>query len=71
MLKLNFRHKGKQRLPVRNSAPLVIPEQLSQSESVDFMHDVTLELIKPSKPMRNTFIECCNRTYRTEMLADG
>ena len=39
LLKLNFRRKGKQRLPVRNPAPLVTPEHLNQSWSVDFMHD--------------------------------
>lgn len=31
LLKLNFRRKGKQRLPVRNSAPLATPEALKQS----------------------------------------
>ncbi len=39
LLKLNFRRKGRQRLPVRNSATLVTPEALNQSWSVDFMHD--------------------------------
>jgi putative transposase len=40
LLKLNFRRKGKQRLPVRNPSPLATPEALNQSWSVDFMHDV-------------------------------
>lgn len=39
LLKLNFRRKGKQRLPVRNLSPLAKPEALDQSWSVDFMLD--------------------------------
>jgi putative transposase len=39
LLKLNFRRKGKQRLPVRRPAPLVTPEAINQSWSIDFMHD--------------------------------
>jgi len=39
LLKLNFRRKVKQRLPVRNPAPLAVPEALNQSWSIDFMHD--------------------------------
>ena len=39
LLKLNFRRKGKQRLPVCNPAPLATPEALNQSWSIDFMHD--------------------------------
>lgn len=39
LLKLNFRRKGKQRLPVRNPSPLATPEALNQSWPVDFMHD--------------------------------
>ncbi|HCI6178785.1 TPA: IS3 family transposase [Klebsiella quasipneumoniae subsp. quasipneumoniae] len=39
LLKLNFRRKGKQRLPVRNPVPLVTPEAMNQSWSIDFMHD--------------------------------
>ena len=31
LLKLNFRRKGKQRLPVRNPLPLATPEALNQS----------------------------------------
>ena len=38
-LKLNFRRKGKQRLPLRNPAPLATPEAMNQHGSVDFMHD--------------------------------
>lgn len=39
LLKLNFRRKDKQRLPVRNPAPLATAEALNQSWSTDFMHD--------------------------------
>ena len=39
LLKLNFRRKGKQRLPVRDPAPLATPEALNQNWSIDFMHD--------------------------------
>ena len=39
LLKLNFRRKVKQCLPVRNPAPLATPEALNQSRSIDFIHD--------------------------------
>ena len=39
LLELNFRRKGKQRLPVRNPSPPATPEALNQSWSVDSMHD--------------------------------
>lgn len=39
LLKLNFRRKGKQRLPVRNPSPLATTQALNQSWYVDFMHD--------------------------------
>ena len=39
LLKLNFCREGKQRLTVRNPAPLATPEVLNQSWPIDFMHD--------------------------------
>ncbi|HAU5601088.1 MULTISPECIES: IS3 family transposase [unclassified Citrobacter] len=54
LLKLNFRRKGKQRLPVRNPSPLATPEALNQSWSVDFMHDALV----------------CGRRFRTFNVAD-
>lgn len=42
LLKLNFRRKGKQRLPVRNPSPLVTPEALNQNWSINFMHDASV-----------------------------
>lgn len=54
LLKLNFRRKGKQRLPVCNPAPLVTPEHLNQRWSVDFMHDALV----------------CGRRFRTFNIVD-
>lgn len=54
LLKLNFRRKGKQRLPVRNPAPLSTPEALNQSWSIDFMHDALV----------------CGRRFRTFNVVD-
>ena len=54
LLKLNFRRKGKQRLPVRNPAPLAIPEALNQCWSIDFMHDALV----------------CGRRFRTFNVVD-
>lgn len=54
LLKLNFRRKGKQRLPMRNPAALVTPEHLNQSWSVDFMHDALV----------------CGRRFRTFNVVD-
>lgn len=54
LLKLNFRRKGKQRLPVRNPTPLATPEALNQSWSVDFMHDALV----------------CGRRFRTFNVVD-
>ncbi|HAG1883052.1 TPA: IS3 family transposase [Salmonella enterica] len=54
LLKLNFRRKGKQRLPVRNPSPLATPEALNQSWSVDFMHDTLV----------------CGRRFRTFNVVD-
>ncbi|MCX8965133.1 IS3 family transposase, partial [Erwinia psidii] len=55
LLKLNFRRKGKQRLPVRNPSPLTTPEALNQSWSVDFMHDALI----------------CGRRFRTFNVVDN
>ncbi|MBP2199293.1 putative transposase [Pantoea cypripedii] len=54
LLKLNFRRKGKQRLPVRNPSPLATPEALNQSWSIDFMHDALV----------------CGRRFRTFNVVD-
>ena len=54
LLKLNFRRKGKQRLPVRNPAPLATPQALNQSWSIDFMHDALV----------------CGRRFRTFNVVD-
>ncbi|WP_172692856.1 IS3 family transposase (plasmid) [Enterobacter hormaechei] len=54
LLKLNFRRKGKQRLPVRDPAPLAVPVHLNQSWSVDFMHDALV----------------CGRRFRTFNVVD-
>ncbi len=50
LLKLNFRRKGKQRLPVRNPAPLATPEAMNQSWSIDFMHDALVCVADVSGP---------------------
>ncbi len=42
MPKLNFRRKGKQRLPVRNPVPLGNPEALNQSWFIYFIHDALI-----------------------------
>ena len=55
LLKLNFRRKGKQHLPVRNPAPLATPEAMNQSWSIDFMHDALV----------------CGRRFRTFNVVDG
>lgn len=54
LLKLNFRRKGKQRLPVRNPASLATPQALTQSWSIDFMHDALV----------------CGRRFRTFNVVD-
>ena len=54
LLKLNFRRKGKQRVPVRNPVPLVTPEAMNQSWSIDFMHDALV----------------CGRRFRTFNVVD-
>ncbi|WP_117590696.1 IS3 family transposase [Pectobacterium brasiliense] len=54
LLKLNFRRKGKQRLPVRDPALLAAPVHLNQSWSVDFMHDALV----------------CGRRFRTFNVVD-
>ena len=42
LLKLNFRRKGKQRMPVHSPSPLTTLEALNQSWSVNFMHDALI-----------------------------
>lgn len=54
LLKLNFRRKVKQCLPVRNPALLATPEALNQNWSIDFMHDALV----------------CGRRFRTFNVVD-
>jgi len=69
-LKLNKRRKGKRRrgyplkLRLDNGPELVSVTLADWSEQ----HGVTLEFIKPGKPMQNDFIERFNRTYREAVL---
>ena len=39
-----------------------------QTECWAEMHSVKLDVIKPRKPAKNTYIEQFNRTYRNEVL---
>ncbi|ADP11283.1 transposase [Erwinia sp. Ejp617] len=39
LLKLNFRRKGKKRLPNRYTQPLTVPVNMNHCWSVDFMND--------------------------------
>lgn len=54
LLKLNFRRKGKQCLPVRNPVPLATPVAMNQSWPIYFMHDVLV----------------CGRRFRTFSVVD-
>jgi len=54
LLKLNFRRKVKQCLPVRNPALLATPKALNQNWSNDFMHDALV----------------CGRRFRTFNVVD-
>lgn len=54
LLKLNFRRKGEQRLPARNSVPLATPEAINQSWSINFTHDALV----------------CGRRFRTFNVVD-
>ena len=51
---LNFRRRGKRRLPARNPSPLRVPQVLNQSWSIDFMHDALT----------------CGRRFRTFNVVD-
>jgi len=53
-----------QKLRVDNGPELTSVKLAAWSEQ----HGVTLEFIKPGRPMQNGFIERFNRTYRTEVL---
>jgi putative transposase len=54
LLKLNFRRKGKQRLPTRHPMPLFVPEKMNQTWSIDFMNDAL----------------SCGRRFRTFNVVD-
>lgn len=51
---LNFRRRGKRRLPARNPSPLRVSQVLNQSWSIDFMHDALT----------------CGRRFRTFNVVD-
>ena len=53
-----------QKLRVDNGPELTSAKLATWAEQ----HGVTLEFIKPGRPMQNGFIERFNRTYRTEVL---
>ncbi len=75
LLKLNFRRKGKQRLPVRNPAPLATPEALNQSWSIDFMHDalaIEIDLNIPAQRVVRVLDRIvANRGYPRKMRMDN
>lgn len=54
LLELNFRRKGKRRVPTRHPDPLAVPEALNQTWSIDFMHDALT----------------CGRRFRTFNVVD-
>jgi len=56
---------GKQRLPLRNPAPLATPGALNQSWSIDFMHDA---LVCSRRFLTFNVVDDFNRKYRTEIL---
>ena len=54
LLELNFRRKGKRRVPTRHPDPLVVPEAMNQTWPIDFMHDALT----------------CGRRFRTFNVVD-
>ncbi|CCG87898.1 Insertion element IS407 uncharacterized 31,7 kDa protein ORF1 [Erwinia piriflorinigrans CFBP 5888] len=75
LLKLDFRRKGKQRLPVRNPAPLTTPDALNQSWSIDFNREalaIEIDLNIPAQRVVRVLDRIvANRGYPLKMRMDN